>query len=114
MFKKHIFAAAAVGSCLWANPAHAAKITYLECNVPAGEEIILWKLALDEAAQTVSWEHPFASGTDRAIFSSEKVSWKRGRFQISRVTLQFSRENFLGGGTDTGQCKVVNPPKRAF
>ena len=75
---------------------------------------ILWNFALDEAAQTVSWEHSLASGAKRAIFTSYKVNEKSGRFQISQMTFQITRESFVCGGTDTGQCEIVDPPRRAF
>ncbi|KGB55037.1 hypothetical protein FG91_01667 [Sphingopyxis sp. LC81] len=97
-----------------ATPAAAQGITYLECNMTAGGEgdDIIWKLALDERAKTVSFEHPQASGTLPATFAADKVTWKGGRFSVSRINLTFSRE-FLGV-VDTGKCKVVQPPKRAF
>ena len=110
--KQHL--ATALVTSLLATPAHASKLPYTECNMPAGEEIIIWKLALDETPQTVSWEHSLISGTKRATFTNDKVTEKRGRFQISRVTFQFTRESFLGGGKGTGQCEIVDPPSRAF
>lgn len=104
----------ATAAASFSAPAIAQQIVYLECNLPTGESgpAILWKLALDERAKTVSFEHPQASGTVPAIFAADKVTWRDGRFILSRVNLTFSRE-FLGA-TDTGKCKVVQPPKRAF
>jgi len=95
-------------------PANAAAITYLECTMSkGGGEDAIWKIALDETAKTVSFEHFAASGIERAIFTADKVTWNDGRMVISRVDLTFARMSVLGN-TDVGKCKVVNPPKRAF
>lgn len=95
-------------------PAHAAGITYLECTMSqGGGEDAVWKLALDETAKIVSFEHFAASGSQRAIFAADKVTWNDGRMVISRVNLTFSRTSVLGD-TDIGKCKIVSPPKRAF
>lgn len=95
-------------------PANAAAITYLECTMSkGGGEDAIWKIALDETAKTVSFEHFAASGIERAIFTADKVTWSGGRMVISRVDLTFARTSVLGN-TDVGKCKVVNPPKRAF
>lgn len=105
-----LFAAAAS----MAVPANAAGIAYLRCTMPkGGGEDAVWKLALDETAKTVSFEHFAASGIERAIFTAEKVTWNDGRMVISRVDLTFARTSIVGG-TDVGKCKVVSPPKRAF
>ncbi len=105
-----LFAAAAT----LAMPANAAAITYLECTMSkGGGEDAIWKIALDETARTVSFEHIGGSWTERGIFTADKVSWNGGSMVISRVDLTFTRMSVLGD-TDVGKCKVVNPPKRAF
>jgi hypothetical protein len=102
-----------VAAATLAMPANAAAITYLECTMSkGGGEDAVWKIALDETAKTVSFEHFAASGIERAIFTADKVTWSDGRMVISRVDLTFSRTSL--GHTDVGKCKVVNPPKRAF
>lgn len=99
---------------LAAAPASAAPITYLECTMAGGPDgKMVWKIALDEGAKMISFEHFAASGNERAIFSADKVTWDGARMVISRVDLTFARTSVLGN-TDVGKCKVVNPPKRAF
>lgn len=93
-------------------PASAQNITYLECTMPNGAEQVIWKIALDEQAKLVTFEHPLASGSRPAIFTADKVTWNEGRLSIRRVDLRFTR-TFLDK-SDVGQCKVVRPPKRAF
>ena len=92
---------------------HARGISYLECMMDSGDNTpVLWKIALDEEAKTISFEHPFANSTRPATFTADRVVWNGGAFAISRTTLTFTR-NALGQ-TDEGKCKVVQPPKRAF
>ena len=97
---------------LSAVPAQASKIVYLECQMTDGDQLLPWQFALDEAAQTVAFEHPMGSGVKRGTFTSTKVIWNDGRMEIDRTTLTFSRTAL--GLTDKGQCKVMTPPKRAF
>ena len=105
-----LFAAAA----MLATPANAAAITYLECTMTiGGGKDTVWKIALDETARTVSFEHIGGSWTERGIFTADKVSWNDGSMVISRVDLTFNRTSVLGDNY-VGKCKVVNPPKRAF
>lgn len=92
--------------------ANAAGLAYLECVMPSGNGGIVWQIALDENAKTVTFKHSEAQGMRPGVFTPDMVTWNEGRFSISRIDLSFSRTWM--GITDKGKCKVVTPPKRAF
>lgn len=95
----------------WATPLSADEgdIVYLRCTIGEGGD---WKIALDERAKTITYEHSRARNVEPAVFTADKVMWARGDMVISRVDLSFSR-TFLGK-TDHGQCELDERPNRAF
>lgn len=104
-----LFAAIAIAG----SPAQAAGITYLECLMSdGGSEQMQWKIALDENAKTVTFEHAMARGATPGIFTADRVSWSAGQLSISRLDLVFTRT--ILGHTANGKCQLVDPPKRAF
>lgn len=104
--------AGAIALATVAQPALAADIVHLQCEMPGDGEPFVWKIALDEGAKTISFENPHVSGMKPAIFTSDKVLWNDGRLEISRTDLVMTRR-FLGQ-QQQGQCKIVTPAKRAF
>lgn len=106
--------ALAVAVC---SPAVAAPI-YLDCWLPAkpsGQQP--WSISLNEENASVTFSHPLATVTEKALFTPDEITWSKGDMKIDRTTLQFTRRMTFGGliaprPADVGQCKV-SAKKRA-
>lgn len=115
---RNFAAIVAVMTCCSAVPAVAAPV-YLDCLLgAAGEPATSWTLNLNEDQGTVTFQHSHGSGTMRALFTPDKVSWLDGSLTVDRVTLKFTRIVKSRGQTlgpaDEGTCKVAAAPQRAF
>ena len=93
-----------------------AEPVYLNCVITNSQKDVLWKVALDESAGTVSYSIP-EHGVDqklRGIFTADKVVFST--MEISRVDLSFKRTIDLMGDikVDKGQCQLATVPKRKF
>lgn len=104
-------------SALGAAPASAAPV-YLTCDFPNDGGSFIVNVTADEQAGTVSLFMPSTNnrqqltGTftaDRLIFSDRYM-----RYTINRVDLSIVRETPMIRSVESGQCKVQQPPKRAF
>lgn len=59
-------------------PAMAQEIVTLKCMVPNGSgadaEIKPWDVTIDEANQSVSWSHEYATVQNKAIFTPNRIT----------------------------------------
>lgn len=93
-----------------------AEPVYLNCmlnNGNPGEES-LWKIALDEAAGTVSYSIPSQDLNAKypAIFTQDKVTFLS--IEISRIDLTITRNMKLINQIDKGKCEIAQIPGRKF
>ena len=94
--------------------AQPGSIVYLQCEAPTSRgRLNVWKISLDEEAQTAAMQVNSFNRTVRAIFTPDEVVFDKGTKTISRVDLSFAHR--VGSGiVNRGHCRIVTPPKRAF
>ncbi|HEY0148665.1 MAG TPA: hypothetical protein VGB70_06635 [Allosphingosinicella sp.] len=101
----------------FASPAAAAPV-FLECTLDTKEGKQPWSISLNEEAGMITFSHPYATMTQRAIFTPDKVMWSEGDLSIDRTTLKFTRSLRLLASKQPpevtyGSC-AVSQKKRAF
>jgi len=86
-----------------------------------GDRVQVWNITANEETSEVSWTIPTdgVASSARAIFTAESVRWQivagiRVTFTLSRVDLSFTRHFGEGNDISHGQCRVAQPPRRAF
>lgn len=97
-----------------------AKITHLNCVVPAGSSDYHWKVTLNEEASTVDYTilETGIVQRKRAIFTDDEVSFGDDMIalKISRTDLTFTRIAVAGSQSFTshGRCEVAPDVDRKF
>ena len=99
-----------------ATPALAAPV-YLDCVLQRPDGPQKWTLSLNEEQATVTYSHPLASGTTKAIFTPDAVTWGPDWItnRIDRSTLEFTQIAQIASERSVarGACKI-STRKRAF
>lgn len=103
---------------LFAAAPAAATPTYLVCTFPGPQGNIDLNVTVDEENSTVTTYLAKTGHTEKmtGVFTPTQVLFHDDMltYVLSRTDLSISRTIVMIKSTDTGTCKVITPPKRAF
>lgn len=103
-------------SLVLAAPAQAlAKPIYLVCQFPGNPDI---NITLDEGAGSASLFVPSTDHSEQfqATFTTDRVLFKDRMigYSINRIDLSVDRTIFMINSTNSGKCRIMETPARAF
>lgn len=95
-----------------------AQPTYLSCEFPGRGSPFIVNVTADEQAGTVSLYMPSTDNRQQmtGTFTSDRVLFadRVMTYALSRVDLTLIRTVTMIKAEETGTCKIMLPPKRAF